>query len=115
MCLNRPFADYEDFGDFGIGVPSGDELKDLLFATCEGGETSQFRYWATTGEDGCPLARDVIQPAVPTAWRRSYVFRDFWDCFRLRCEHESRPRGVQGRKEIDEVYFDQESKKANGD
>ena len=39
MDLNRPLADYEDFGDFGIGVPSGDELKDLQFATCEGAET----------------------------------------------------------------------------
>ena len=67
MCLHRPFADYEGFGDFGIGVPSGDELKDLLFATCEGGETSQFRCRATTGEDGWRLDRDVIQPAV--LWR----------------------------------------------
>ena len=43
MCLHRPFADYEGFGDFGIGMASGDELKNLLFAMCEGGETSQSR------------------------------------------------------------------------
>ena len=115
MCLNRPFADDEGFGDFGIGVPSGDESKDLLFTTCERGETSQFRYWATTGEDGCRLSRDVIQSAAPAAWGRSYSFRDCRDCFRLRREHESRPRGVQGGNDIDDVYFDQESKKADGD
>ncbi len=89
VCLYRPLADYEGFGDFGIGVPSGDELKDLLFATCEGGESSQFRCRATTGEGGCRLARDVIQSAVPAAWGRSYGIRDCRDCFRLRREHES--------------------------
>ncbi len=114
MCLHRPFADYECFGDFGIGVPSGDELKNLLFATCKGGESTQLRCRATTGEDGWRLDREVIQPAVPAAWGRS-VFGDCRDCFRLRREHESRPRGVQGRNEIDEVHFDQESKKANRD
>ncbi len=74
MCLNSSFADYEGFGDFGIGVPSSDELKDLLFATCEGGETSKFRCRATTSEDGCWLARDVIQPAVSAAGIVGIVF-----------------------------------------
>ena len=62
VCLYRSLADYEGFGDFGVGVPSGDELKDLLFATCEGGGTSQFRCGATTGEDGCRFPKASSRP-----------------------------------------------------
>ena len=39
MRLYRLLADHEGFGDFGIGVPSGYRMENLLFTTCEGGKT----------------------------------------------------------------------------
>ena len=64
VCLHRAFADNEGFGDFGVGVSSGDEPEDLLFATGERCEPGQFRGRALFGKDCLRLANWSFEPSV---------------------------------------------------
>ena len=82
VCLHRPFADDEGFGDFGVGVSSGDEPEDLLFATCERCEPGQFWCRAPFGKDRLRLANWSVEPSIRTAGRWAYVFRDQRDLLR---------------------------------
>ena len=113
MCLHGAFADNEGFGDFGVGVSSGDEPEDLLFATCERCEPGQFWCRARFGKDRLRCAFWSVQPSIRTAWRWVEVFRNRWDRFRPRREHETCPRGVQGRSGVHEVYFYQDDHEAD--